>query len=270
MGLPASALDQQEQLALAAKYFELSREGIVITDVQGTILAINPFFCEVTGYVREDVIGQTPRLLKSGMHDANFYRVMWNSISQTGHWSGEITNRRKDGSFYTEWLSITAVKDAAGKTTHYIGHFSDIADRRLMNERLLHLTQYDALTDLPNRTLLADRLDQTLSNAVRFERSVALFAIDLARFRSINETHGHGAGDKVLIEIAHRLAHLVRSGDTVARSGADDFTIILANLQHDKDAILLAQRVLERIAQPIDIGDRQISLTANTCFRRTG
>jgi len=254
---------QQEQIALAAKFFEVSGEGILITDAQGLILAVNPFFCEVTGYAPEEVIGRTPSLLKSGAHDALFYQTMWDSLAGTGEWRGEITNKRKDGTFYTEWLAISAVRDDAGKISHYIGHFSDVAERRVMDERLRHLAQYDALTDLPNRSLLTDRLEQTLANAVRYERSVALLTIDLARFRSVNEQYGHGAGDKVLIEVAHRLAQLVRAGDTVARSGADDFTIILANLQHDKDAILLAQRILERIAQPIGIGDRQLTLTAN-------
>lgn len=254
---------QQEQIALAAKFFEVSGEGIIITDAQGTILTVNPFFCEITGYAPEDVIGRSPSLLKSDAHDALFYQAMWDSITETGEWHGEITNKRKDGTFFTEWLSISAVQDAEGKVRNYIGQISDVAERRVMNERLQHLAQYDALTDLPNRSLLNDRLEQTLTNAVRYERSVALLTIDLARFRSINEQYGHGAGDKVLIEVAQRLAHLIRSGDTVARSGADDFTIILANLQHDKDAILLAQRILDRIAQPIGIGNRQLTVTAN-------
>ena len=254
---------QQEQIALAAKFFEVSGEGIIISDAQGIILAVNPFFCEITGYTPEDVIGQSPSLLKSDAHDALFYQAMWDSITETGEWHGEITNKRKNGALFTEWLSISAVKDAEGKVRNYIGQISDVAERRVMNERLQHLAQYDALTDLPNRSLLNDRLEQTLTNAVRYERSVALLTIDLARFRSINEQYGHGAGDKVLIEVAQRLAQLIRSGDTIARSGADDFTIILANLQHDKDAILLAQRILDRIAQPIGIGDRQLTVTAN-------
>jgi diguanylate cyclase (GGDEF)-like protein/PAS domain S-box-containing protein len=253
----------ETDLQLAATVFHASGEGIIITDAQQAILAVNPFFCEATGYVPEDLIGKHPDILKSGVHDALYYQHMWDSIAGTGYWRGEITNKRKDGTLFNEWISISAVKDAAGKITHFVGHYSDIAERRMINERLHHLSQYDALTDLPNRSLLADRLEQTLKNAVRFERSAALLTIDLARFRNINEMYGHGAGDKVLIETAHRLADLVRSGDTVARSGADDFTIILASLQQDKDAIILAQRILDRITQPIDIGERQLTLTAN-------
>lgn len=261
--LAASLARRQAEIALAAKVFEISGEGILITDAEQTILAANPFFCEVTGYAPEEIVGRKLGVLKSDRHDASFYRAMWESIAKNGHWRGEITNKRKDGTFFTEWLAISAVHDEAGAVTHYIGHFSDVAERRVMNERLLHLTQYDALTDLPNRTLLADRLGQALQNAVRYERSVALLTIDIARFKKINEMHGYGAGDKVLVETAHRLAGLIRSGDTVARSGADDFAIILANLHHEQDAILLAQRILERIAQPIDIGERQLTLTAN-------
>jgi diguanylate cyclase (GGDEF)-like protein/PAS domain S-box-containing protein len=251
------------ELQLAATVFNASGEGILITDAQSNILAANPLFYATTGYSAAEIVGRKPNLLKSGVHDALFYEAIWESLAQTGMWRGEITNKRKDGSYYTEWLTISGVSDAAGKVTHYVGHFSDVAERRVMKERLFHLTQYDALTNLPNRTLLADRLEQTLKNAVRYERSVALLVIDLAGFRTINEMHGHGAGDKVLIETARRLTEFVRSGDTVARSGADDFAIVMTNLKQDKDAVLLAQRILDRIAQPVDIGNHRLMLSAN-------
>ncbi|MEW6514659.1 MAG: EAL domain-containing protein [Pseudomonadota bacterium] len=251
-------------LHLAAKVFEASGEGIVITDAEQTILAVNPYFCEVTGYTPEEVIGRKPSLLKSGQHDPLFYADMWASIKDTGSWRGEITNRRKDGTFYNEWLSIAAVRNPeSGAISHYIGHFSDVAERRVMDGRLRHLAQFDALTDLPNRSLLADRLAQALSNAARYERAVALLSIDIARFHSINDTLGHGAGDQVLIETARRLSGLVRSGDTVARSGADDFAVILANLDQDKDVIVLAQRILDRIAAPMDICGQPLTISAN-------
>jgi diguanylate cyclase (GGDEF)-like protein/PAS domain S-box-containing protein len=261
--LAAVLAQQQAQIALAAKVFESSGEGIVITDADQHILAVNPFFCEVTGYRPDEVIGRNPKLLESGAHDESFYQVMWNSIDTTGNWRGEITNRRKNGTFYTEWLSISTVRKDTGEISHYVGHFSDVAERRVMDERLRHLAQYDALTDLPNRSLLADRLAQALSNAARFDRSAALITIDIARFRSINDTFGHLVGDQVLVEVARRLADLVRSGDTVARSGADDFAVILANLEQDKDVIVLAQRILDRIALPLDIGERRLVISAN-------
>lgn len=261
--LSAEFARQQAQLALAAKVFETSGEGIVITDAERNILAVNPFFCEISGYTPEELIGQNSRRLKSDAHDAGFYQSLWTSIASTDNWRGEITNQRKDGSYYTEWLSISAVRDSAGTLTHYIGHLSDIAERRKMDERLRHLTQHDSLTDLPNRTLLADRLAQALSNARRYERSLALIAIDIARFHNINDLYGRDTGNRVLIEVAQRLAHLVRSGDTVARTGADDFSIILANLDQDQDAILLVQRILACIAEPLVIGERQLVLAAN-------
>jgi diguanylate cyclase (GGDEF)-like protein/PAS domain S-box-containing protein len=255
--------EQKKLLDLAYKVFDASGEGIVITDAEQRIVAVNPYFCEVTGYRPEEVVGRKPSLLKSGAHGESFYRDMWASIQSTGHWRGEITNRRKDGSLFSEWLSISVVKTDTGEISHFVGLFSDMADRRVMDERLRHLAQHDALTDLPNRTLLTDRLAQALSNGKRFDRAVALMTIDLARFRGINDTFGQLAGDRVLIETGQRLARLVRSGDTVARSGADDFAVILANMEQDKDAIVLAQRILDRIALPLDIGDRQLSVTAN-------
>ncbi|MDP1653844.1 MAG: EAL domain-containing protein [Rhodocyclaceae bacterium] len=261
--LAADLARQQAQTALAAKVFEASGEGILITDAKMNILAVNPYFCEVTGYRPDEIVGRNSRLLKSDAHDEHFYQTMWDSTVTTGSWRGEIINRRKDGTLCTEWLSISTVKDAAGAISHYVGHFSDVAERRVMDERLHHLTQYDALTDLPNRTLLVDRLDQALSNAARFDRAVAVMTIDIARFRSVNDSFGYRTGDQVLIETAHRLADLVRSGDTVARSGADDFALILANLEHDEDVIVLAQRILDSIALPLDVGDRQLSISAN-------
>ncbi len=253
----------ETDLQLAAAVFRASGEGIVITDAQKRILAVNPYFCEVTGYRPEEVIGQDPHLLKSGAHDPGFYQVMWESIATTGSWRGEIVNRRKDGTCYTAWLSISMVREPTGEVTHYVGHFSDVAERRVMDERLRHLTQYDALTDLPNRNLLADRLAQALSNAMRFNRALALLTVDLARFRTINESYGHHIGDKVLVETAQRLTNLVRSGDTVARTGADEFAIILANLDQEKDVIVLAQRILDRIALPFDAGEQPLSILAN-------
>ncbi len=261
--LAAVLAQQQAQINLAAKVFEASGEGIIITDARMNILAANPFFCAVTGYRPDEVIGRNVRILKSGVHDQHFYQAIWAGIAAAGSWRGEITNRRKDGTLHTEWLSISAVKEPTGEISHYIGHFSDVAERRVIDERLRHLTQYDALTDLPNRTLLTDRLDQAIGFAVRFERTMALLKIDLVRFRNVNDLFGHAIGDQVLVETARRLTSLVCAGDTVARSGADDFTVILTNLDQDQDAIIMIQRILDGIAQPFFIEGRQIAISAN-------
>jgi diguanylate cyclase (GGDEF)-like protein/PAS domain S-box-containing protein len=243
---------QQAQVALAAKVFDSSGEGILITDAQKNILTVNPFFNEVTGYSLDEVRGRNPRILKSGVHDEAFYQSMWATLETTGNWRGEITNRRKDGTQYPEWLSISTVKDAVGGITNYVGIFSDIPSRKLMDERLHHLSQYDALTDLPNRALFLDRFNQALMTARRFRRSTALLWIDLMRFRVLNDTYGHRAGDAVLREIARRLSALCRTGDTVARLSADEFGMVMANLGQENDAIALASRVIETIAAPLN------------------
>lgn len=254
---------QQEQIVLAAKVFESSGEGIVICDADRRILAANPYFCATTGYALEELIGQNPRLLKSGVHDESFYRQMWKSIEVGGSWHGEITNRRKDRTLYNEWLSISSVRNAQGELTHYIGIFSDVPERHVLDERMRHLAQHDALTELPNRDLLMDRLDQAIVTAKRFRRSLALAILNLARFRTVNDALGHRGGDAVLIETARRLERLVRPGDTVARLGADEFALLLANLDRDKDVIPLAQRILASIAEPFVIDGQKVAVSAN-------
>lgn len=248
---------------LAATVFRVSGEGIIITDAARRILLVNPFFEQVTGYRADEVIGQDPRLLKSGEHDAAFFAAMWAAIANDGFWQGELTSRRKDGSTFIALLTISAVKDSADAVTHYVGLLSDLTARKALDERLRRLTWYDALTGLPNRILLTDRLDQALGNAARFDRSVALLVVDLARFRAINDTLGHGCGDAILYEIALRLKNLVRSGDTVARLGGDEFALVLANLDKDADVIALARRVIETIATPLDIAGQRLSVASN-------
>jgi diguanylate cyclase (GGDEF)-like protein/PAS domain S-box-containing protein len=253
---------RQAQADLASKVFEISGEGILITDADGIILAANPYFCEMTGYQSEEIVGQTPRLFRSGMHDEPFYRNMWESLRIAGAWHGEITNHRKDGTLIAGWLSISAVRDATGSITHYVSMFTDAPERRALDERLQHLTQYDALTDLPNRMLLMDRLDQAFANADRFGRSVALVMVDLVRFHNINDALGHRVGDAVLLETARRLTGVVRPGDTVARIGADEFALLLANLDQESDVIMLVQRIFAHLAQPMEVEGHLVPMEA--------
>ncbi|MDD5175435.1 MAG: EAL domain-containing protein [Sterolibacterium sp.] len=249
--------------ALAAVVFRSSGEGIVITDAARNILAVNPCFSGVTGYSAAEVRGRNPRLLQSGAHDTIFYQSMWASIEATGSWKGEITNRNKEGLLYPEWLSISAVHDANGAITHYVGIFSDLPARKEMQQRLQHLTHYDALTDLPNRSLFVDRLEQALLTAQRFKRSLALLWIDLVRFHALNDAHGHNAGDAVLRETAHRLGQLGRKGDTLARLSADEFGLVLANLSQESDIIDLARKVIDTLAIPVSFQGKEISVAAN-------
>jgi len=249
--------------ALAAVVFRGSGEGIVITDAARNILAVNPCFSRVTGYSPEEVLGRNPRMLQSGAHPAVFYQNMWASIEATGSWQGEVTNRNKEGLAYPEWITISAVRDATGTITHYVGIFSDLPARREMQERLQHLIHHDALTDLPNRSLFMDRLEQAMLTAQRFNNSLALLWIDLVHFHAINDVHGHDAGDAVLRETARRLDGLERQGDTLARLSADEFGLVLANLDQESAIIGLARKVMETLAVPVSFEGKEIPLAAN-------
>ncbi|HLO65226.1 MAG TPA: EAL domain-containing protein [Azonexus sp.] len=248
---------------LTGMVFQRIRDGICITDGQSNILLVNEAFTQVTGYQSSEVIGRTPALLKSGVHSAAFYQDIWDKINRYGNWQGEITNRRKDGSLYTEWLNVSALKNPDGAVTHFVAIFSDLSERREAAERIQYLSSYDSLTGLPNRSLFADRLEQSLLNARRFERGTAVILLDLDRFRVINDTLGPPTGDEVLIEVARRLSLQVREGDTVGRRGGNEFGFVMGSLGHERDAISLAQRMLEAISVPVVVNGKSVTITAS-------
>ncbi len=222
-----------EELRIAAIAFE-TQDGIVITDAYGVILRANLAFTEMTGYTAEEAVGQTASLFKSDRHDAAFYKAMWESVQRSGAWQGEIWNRRKNGEVYPEWLSITAVKGDDGEITHYVAVKHDITRRKRAEEKIKTLAFYDTLTQLPNRRLLDDRLGQVMALSKRSGCYGAAMFLDLDNFKTLNDTHGHGAGDLLLIEAAQRLTHCVREVDTVARFGGDEFVVVLSELDRDK------------------------------------
>jgi diguanylate cyclase (GGDEF)-like protein/PAS domain S-box-containing protein len=237
----------EEQVRIAATAFE-AQEGIVITDADKVILRINRAFSDITGYAPEDVVGQTPRLLKSGRHDDAYYLAMWDRINRDGVWQGEIWNRRKNGEVYPEWLNITAVKNDRGEISHYVGTLIDITARKAAEKEIEQLAFYDLLTRLPNRRLLQDRLQQALAGAARSRRKGALLFIDLDNFKIINDTSGHDVGDQLLAEVAKRLVKCVRDGDTVARLGGDEFVVMLEDLsENPREAAAQAKGVGEKI-----------------------
>lgn len=243
----------QADLRIAAIAFD-SQEGIFVTDPQGVILRVNHSFTDITGYPAEEAIGQTPALLKSGRHDAHFYQKMRDTVNHTGGWHGEVWNRRKNGTIFPEWLTITAVKTDDGTVTHYVSTLTDITQRKAAEEEIRHLAYYDALTQLPNRRLLLDRLQHALLNSRRTGRQAALMFIDLDHFKLINDTQGHDKGDILLQEVAQRLLQTVRANDTVARLGGDEFVVLLEDLSPEVDeaaaeATVVAEKVLDAVAQ---------------------
>ncbi|MFH1873099.1 MAG: EAL domain-containing protein [Pseudomonadota bacterium] len=238
---------EETELRIAAAAFE-SHEGMLVTDARGVILRVNQAFTSSTGYTAEEAIGQTPRLLKSDRHDAAFYREMWQTLLATGSWAGEIWDRRKTGEVYPKWLTISAVKDASGVVTHYVGTHQDITERKLSEQRIAELAYYDQLTGLPNRTLLLDRLKQAITATARSDSHGALLFIDLDNFKTLNDTLGHDQGDLLLKLVARRLTRCVRAGDTVARLGGDEFVAVLADMGvGDQEAANCTEAVGEKI-----------------------
>jgi diguanylate cyclase (GGDEF)-like protein/PAS domain S-box-containing protein len=222
----------EEALRIAATAFE-SQQGMAITNVQRVILRVNKAFTTITGYSAEEAIGQTPRILASGRHDSAFYAAMTQALETSGAWQGEIWNRRKNGEIYPEWLTISGVKDKAGLTTHYVAIFNDVSERVNAQTQIDTLAFYDPLTQLPNRRLLLDRLDQALHVSTRHARQNALLFVDLDNFKTLNDTLGHSQGDALLVQVAQRLKTCIREGDTVARLGSDEFVVMLEDLSED-------------------------------------
>jgi len=252
-----------QQLSQAARVFDHSIEGIIITDSEQRILRVNRAFTNITGYSEAESVGQTPRILNSGRQDTAFYSSMWASINRHGQWQGEIWNRRKNGEIYPEWLTVSVVHGAAGEVSHYIGIFADITERKHAEEHILHLAHHDALTNLPNRLLFFDRLEQSIHQAKRNRRKVALLFIDLDFFKNINDSIGHQVGDMLLQAVAKRLSSAVREGDTVARLGGDEFVVTLPGVREAEDAVQVAQKIIQAIAQPYEVGGYTLNITAS-------
>jgi len=253
----------EDALRLAASVFANSQEGIVITDNANRILDVNAAFCRITGYAREEALGHDPKLLGSGRQDAAFYEAMWRAIREKGAWRGEIWDRRKSGEVYPEMLSIAAVPNEQGKIEHYVGTFFDISHIKAHEAELERIAHYDTLTGLPNRRLLADRLQQQLARTRRSGHSLAICYLDLDGFKPVNDRLGHEAGDQLLIEIGQRLKNALRVGDTVARLGGDEFVLLLCDLAPEEECVPVLERVLASIAAPLYLHGQQVSVSAS-------
>jgi diguanylate cyclase (GGDEF)-like protein/PAS domain S-box-containing protein len=244
----------EQKLRLAASVFIHSHEGITIADAQGLIVDVNESFSRITGYSRSEALGKNPSILKSGRHDQAFYASMWHDLQNKSYWSGEVWNQRKSGEVYPEMLTISAVRDAHGSIQQYVALFADISKRKAMEEQVLQLAFYDELTGLPNRRLLGDRLRQTLAASKRSGLYGAVMFLDLDNFKQLNDVHGHGVGDLLLVEVARRLAACVREVDTVARFGGDEFVVLLGELDVGRvESIAQAHGVAEKIRVSLEV-----------------
>ncbi len=253
----------EDQLRLAASVFAHSQEGILISDADNRIIDINPAFTRLTGYTRDDVIGENPRILSSRRHSQEFYAEMWRSIAAEGEWQGEIWNRRKSGDEYAELLSIVAIKDDAGRLQHYVGAFTDITVIKQHEEDLDRIAHYDVLTSVPNRRLLRDRLEQAIARARRLGNNLAVCYLDLDGFKPINDQFGHEGGDRMLVEIARRLQSMLRADDTVARLGGDEFVLLWHDVGEETDCVQALERVLAKVSEPMMLGGEPVSVSAS-------
>lgn len=253
----------EEELIFAAKVFEHSIEGIVVTNATGSIMQVNKAFSAITGYGADEALGQNPRILKSNRHPDTFYTEMWRQLIEHGQWSGEIWNRRKNGEIYPEWLTINAILDKQGKITNFVAIFHDITELKRQQEALEHQAQHDALTGLPNRVLLNDRLQEALKRMERSHNKLALMFLDLDNFKHINDGFGHTTGDSLLVELSRSLQGQLRNGDTLARQGGDEFLILLNDIDTIDDVSLVAMRLLGSLKQPFFHQDVEYFVTAS-------
>jgi diguanylate cyclase (GGDEF)-like protein/PAS domain S-box-containing protein len=251
------------RLQLLASVFENTQEGIVITDPDSVIMEVNDSFLQISGYAREDLIGHKPNILRSGRHGPEFYSAMWMALKEEGVWRGEIWNRRKTGEVYPEQLTVSAVLDDHGHPSHYVGVAVDISAIKRHEAELDRIAHYDALTGLPNRVLLGDRLRQALAKAQRDGALLAVCFLDVDGFKPVNDTHGHNAGDMLLIELADRFRAELRGNDTVARLGGDEFILLLADLKDETASIQILERLLAAISQPFSIDGQSVTVTAS-------
>ena len=274
--LAALAIDKsaaEARLQLAASVFTHAREGIMITDADGIIIEVNDTFSRITGYSRHEARGQNPRILNSGRQPHDYYASMWKALIETGHWDGEAWNQRKNGEIHAEMITISAVRDAAGKTQNYVALFTDITPLKEHQRQLEYIAHYDALTGLPNRVLLADRLQHALAQSQRRGQSLALVYLDLDGFKAVNDQYGHQVGDSLLVTLARRMQGALREGDTIARIGGDEFVAVLVDLERPQDCEPVLARLLQAAADPVPVEHQVLRVSASigvTLYPRDG
>lgn len=251
------------RIELFAAVFENTAEGIMITDASKRIIEVNDAFTHITGYHQDEVLGRTPRILSSGRHTPAFYNEMWKSVRETDRWAGEIWNRTKTGTIYPEYLTINSLKNALGEVTHYVGIFADISTLKKSQEKLKHLAHYDTLTDLPNRSLLIERVERAIKHANRRQHRFALVMLDLDRFKHINESYGHHVGDELIARVANNLSAVIHEDDTLARVGGDEFVLLFEEIDELSNLGFVIERIQRALAEPIDLPDQMVNMTAS-------
>ena len=252
-----------EKLELSANVFSYAREGIMVTDEDGSIVEVNTAFTEITGYTRDEAVGRRPSLLKSGRQNMAFYREMWSQLKKDGHWQGEIWNRRKNGEEFAELLTISAVRRNDDSVGHYVALFVDISTQKDYQRQLERMAHYDPLTGLPNRVLLGDRIQQALAQTRRREQMMAVAYLDLDGFKEVNDVFGHDVGDQLLNNVALRMRTVLRESDSIGRLGGDEFVIVLMDLPDTVAVMPELDRLLETVAQPVPVGDLDLRVSAS-------
>jgi len=258
-----SLIRTNQELQRLSTVFTHAAEGVIITTPNGTIIDANKAFARITGYERDEIIGRKPSLFKSGKQTKSFYSSMWRHLLDHGHWNGELWNCRKDGQEYYQTLTISAVPDDTGTTTHYVGIINDITDKKHHQRQLEYIAHYDTLTGLPNRKLLADRLHQSIAHSRRHQQILAVAYIDLDGFKAINDHHGHDAGDYFLKTIADRMKSCLRENDTIARFGGDEFVVVLSGLTDESSSISCIERLLEATERPALYNNDQLQVSSS-------
>ena len=253
----------ETQLQLAASVFTHTQESVIITDAANQIIEVNPAFTNITGFSRDEALGQNPRILKSGRHGPDHYAQMWQALEAHGFWFGEMWNRRKNGQEYACMQSISLVRDADGKPLHYVALLNDISAMKDHQRQLDHVAHFDALTGLPNRTLVVDRLQQAIAHSLRHRHPLAVAYFDLDGFKAVNDLFGHAAGDELLKLVAAQVKEALREGDTLARVGGDEFVMLLVDLESVQEYEVVLTRVLRAVAKPILLEGTRVQVSAS-------
>jgi len=252
----------ENKLILSTRILEYSREAIIVTDSSNRIQSVNPAFSKITGYTPAEVVGEDPRILQSNIHPTEFYKEMWLTLLSKGHWGGEIINKKKNGDLFTSWLSITTLM-TGGIIDHFVGILDDISEKKIREEQLTRLAYQDPLTGLANRYLLLERVPQILSFCKRRTMKAAILAIDLDRFKPVNDNYGHIVGDKLLQVLAKRLALSIRGEDIVARMGGDEFILVINAITNAEDAAKVAEKIQALMSQVVEIDGNEIVQSAS-------